>query len=237
MYRHKLLIANPMITDPVFAGTVVFLFRHNEKGAQGIILNAKEVGKVGFGYMKDIFNTPSGSFDEAKDLLINGNLQSVPLFMGGPCHTPGIFFLHGHEELLNVREGQEQGSEYDLGIPASFDLGNDNPYQDEVPSPIAKLIVTEGLYFGTPFTFGSLIEAGKLQEDKFRFFTGMSTWADGQLEHEIQNGAWTVVDPTVDVFFSAAELDKLVQSVADKKPITKAPLIPKTPKDFNSSWN
>jgi putative transcriptional regulator len=251
MYRHKLLIANPMINDPIFAGSVVFLFVHNEKGAQGVILNSREVGKIGFGQMQDIFNAAPGTFAEAKDMILNGKLQSVPLFLGGPCQTPGIIFLHGHEEFLNIHEGQEQGSEYDLGIPDSFNLfGEDEEkpaYQDDIPSPVARMKIIEGLYFGSPFTFGHLIEAGKLDENKFRFFTGLSAWSAGQLEYEVQSGAWTVVDATPDVFFNPEELNKLVQSVADKQPPadpseppaskSKHSWVPKTPPGFDPSWN
>lgn len=249
MYKHKLLIANPMISDPVFAGSVIFLFTHSKKGAQGVILNSKEIGKIGFGQMKDIFNAAPGTFAEAKDMMLNGKLETVPLFLGGPCQTPGLFFLHGHEEFLNVHESQEQGSEYDLGIPSSFNLfGEDEEkpaYQDDVPTPFAQMNVTEGLYFGSPYTFGHLIEAGKLDENKFRFFTGLSAWSAGQLEYEIENGAWTVVDSTPDVFFNPEELNRLVQSVAHIQPpadeppasTSKHPWVPNAPPGFDPSWN
>ena len=140
MYKHKLLIANSMINDPVFAGSVVFLFVHNEKGAQGVILNSREVGKIGFGQMQDIFNAAPGMFAEAKDMMLNGKLQSVPLFLGGPCQTPGVIFLHGHEEFLNIHEGQEQGSEYDLGIPASFNL-----FGEEYPNRLHMVAIVENI--------------------------------------------------------------------------------------------
>lgn len=240
MYKHKLLIANSMIDDPVFSGSVVFLFEHTKKGAQGVILNSKEVGTVGFGQMQDLFNAGPDTFSEAKKLILDGTLQSVPLFMGGPVHTPGIFFLHGYEEFLNVHEGQEQGSEYDLGIPASFSLFEDEAdksYQDDVSSPLAKLIVTEGLYFGSPLTFGNLIEAGKLHENKFRFFTGLSTWSAGQLEHEVQNGAWTIFEPTPDLFFDVEQLEKLAQSVADKQQPEKHSWVPQMPQGYDPSSN
>jgi len=248
MYKHKLLIANPMINDPVFAGSVVFIFEHTKKGAQGVILNSREVGKVGFGHMKDVFNAPPGNFNEAKDMILNGKLQSVPLYLGGPCQTPGVFFLHGYEELLNIHEGQEQGSEYDLGIPASFNLYDEDEqpaYKDDIPSPFAKLTVTEGLYFGSPYTFGHLVENGKLDEDKFRFFTGLSAWSAGQLEYEIQSGAWTVAESTPELFFNVEELNKLAQSVGSKRhepepasnPKPKHPWLPETKQGFDPSWN
>lgn len=247
MYKHKLLIASSMIADPVFAGSVVFLFQHNKKGAQGVILNAKEVGKVGFGQMKDLFNSPPGTFSEAKEMILNGDLQSVPLFLGGPCHTSGIFFLHGHEDIQEQNKEQEPASEYDLGIPTSFSLfdeGEESAYQDDdVRSNDSGMNVTEGLYFGSPYTFGHLIKAGKLKENKFRFYTGLSIWSGGQLEYEVKNGAWSVVDASPDIFFDQEKLNKLAQSVVNKQPdsnpqaSSKYPWLPKVPQGFDQSRN
>lgn len=239
MYKHKLLIANPVIQDPVFAGSVIFLFGHTKKGAEGVILNSREVGKVGFGQMQDLFNAAPGSFNEAKDMILNGKLQSVPLFLGGPCQTPGIYFLHGYEEFLNILEGPDDSSEFDLGIPASFNLfgeDEDKPaYQD---GPASKMTVMDGLYFGTPYTFGHIIEAGKLEENKFRFFTGQAGWGPGQLEHEIAHGDWTVMDATGDLIFDVEAVNKLAKSIQPaEQPKAKKSWIPKLPPGFDPSWN
>ena len=239
MYKHKLLIASPMLTDPIFSGKVVFVFEHAEKGAQGVILNSAEIGKVGFTHMKDLFNAAPGSFSEVKNMILSGDLQSVPLYMGGPCHTPGIFFLHGHEELLTVHEMQEQDSEYDLGIPTSFNIfdeGEKPAYQDNVDaSPIAKLKVIDGLYFGSPYTFGHLVENGKLGENKFKFFSGMSVWGSGQLDYEVENGAWTIVDPTPNILFNIDELNKLVPN--SNVSTSKHPWLPKIAPGYDPLWN
>lgn len=246
MYKNKLLIANPIITDPVFSGTAIFLFEHSKKkGAMGVILNSKEVGKVGFGSMQDLFNAAPGSFNETKNMILNGKLQSVPLFLGGPCQTPGIYFLHAYEEFLNMLEGPEE-PEFDLGIPASFNLFDDEQpaYQD---APANKMSVMDGLYFGTPYTFGHIIESGKLDEDKFRFFTGQSSWQAGQLENEIAGGAWTVVEdaPFADLFFDRMAVEALVRDIAKTKPAPAPPqkkksgwtAMPKLPPGFDPSWN
>jgi putative AlgH/UPF0301 family transcriptional regulator len=241
-HKHKLLVANSKIVDPVFSGKVIFLFEHNEKGAHGVILNSKEVGKVGFGHMKDLFNAAPGSFDEAKDLIINGKLQSVPLFSGGPCNTPGVLFLHAYKELSqeSSKESYLQSQEYDLGIPVfEYDSSYKDSYKNEYDSA-SKLI--DGFYFGTPHTFGHLIEAGKLSENKFKFFTGLSSWVAGQLEYEIENEAWTVIEPDADLFFDVEALDKLVESVVGKtknenSSSNKFPWMPDVPQGFDPSRN
>lgn len=238
--KHKLLVANSKIVDPVFSGKVIFLFEHNEKGAHGVVLNSKEVGKIGFGHMKDLFNSAPGSFSEAKELILSGKLQSVSLFSGGPCNTPGVLFLHAYKELNQESIEENKGSEYDLGIPV-FD--EDSSYKDSYKDkydPISNLKLIEGFYFGTPHTFGHLIEAGKLSENKFKFFTGLSSWTAGQLEYEIENEAWTVIEPNPDLFFDAESLDKLVESVVGETktlPLNEFPWMPKTPKGFDPSRN
>lgn len=240
MYKHKLLVASSILTDPVFSGKVIFVFEHNEKGAQGVILNSVEIGKVGFAHMKDLFNAPPDSFNEVKDMILKGELQSVPIFTGGPCHTPGIFFIHGYEELLNVHEGQEQISEYDLGIPSSFNIFDDEEkpaYQDEVPSPVAKLKVMDGLYFGSPYTFGHLVESGKILEKKFRFFSGLSAWGAGQLNYEVENGAWLVVDSNPDIIFNVDELNKLVFDSNAASTSKNYSWMPKAEPGYDPLWN
>lgn len=218
-YKHKFLVASPLITDPVFSGSVVFLFGHNKRGAEGVILNSREVGKVGFGMMQDLFNAAPGNFAEVKDMMLNGKLQSVPLHLGGPCQTPGLYFLHGHEEFLNLHDPNDK-PEFDLGIPQSFNLfGEDEEpaYKDD--APFARMKIMDGVYFGTPFTFGAIIEAGKMDEGKFRFYTGQSAWGPGQLEYEVGQGAWTVVDGESDLFFDSVALKTLVEVTnANKQP-------------------
>jgi putative AlgH/UPF0301 family transcriptional regulator len=173
-------------------------------------------------------------------MILNGKLQSVPLFMGGPCQTPGIYFLHGYEDFLNILEGPEDRSEFDLGIPESFNLFGDDEQPAYQDNPANKMVVMDGLYFGTPYTFGHIIEAGKIDEDKFRFFTGQSGWQPGQLEKEIAGGAWTVVEnaQVSDLFFDRMAIEALIRAVT-KKPVAKKSKswMPNLPPGFDPSWN
>lgn len=189
MYQNKFLIANPVIEDPIFCQSVVFLFKHTTKGAEGVILNPKkEVGVIEFA-----FTVP------------------VPLFSGGPCKTSGIYFIHGYEELHEQALPEHETPEFDLGIPSSF---GDNPEEEEFKN---KLKIMDGVYFGTPTTFGNLIETGKIFENKFRFYTGVSSWGAGQLESEIAHSAWKIMDSNPAIFFNADALDKLAEKEARKE--------------------
>jgi len=207
MYKNKFLIANPIITDPIFSQSVIFLLMHDPKGAQGIILNStKEFGLIKFASSKDPKNT-----------------LDLPLFCGGPCKT-GIYFIHGHEESYDHEEEfqsqKDDEPEFDLGLPTSFDLGNefDSEYGDNHSQQVKnKLKIMDGVYFGTPMAFSHIIELDKVKENKFRFYMGMSSWGPGQLEREIAGGAWKITDSDPDQFFDIKSLNKMVGKVEVEK--------------------
>lgn len=215
MYKNKFLIANPVITDPFFSHSVIFLLKHSPKGAEGICLNTlKEVGTVGFGEMSKFLENSPTFEDFQKNIK---DMKSVPLYAGGPCRTPGIYFVHGYEQFseLVLPQQEDEKPEFDLGIPTSF---GENEYGDDPEQEIAKkLKIIDGVYFGTPVTFGHIIESGKVDENKFRFYTGMSAWGPGQLEREIAGGAWKIQDADPEMFFDVKALDVLAGKVEKKE--------------------
>jgi putative transcriptional regulator len=73
-YAGSFLVAKPVLQDPSFKQTVVFLLQHGAQGALGLVLNRPA---------------------SPKEL-------PVPLFTGGPCPSEGLIMLHGHEEWLEL---------------------------------------------------------------------------------------------------------------------------------------
>lgn len=66
------LVAQPVIRDPHFCRSVVLLLQHSKEGALGLVVNQpRQVAGVPF-----------------------------PVFLGGPCQSPGLLLLHGHAEWL-----------------------------------------------------------------------------------------------------------------------------------------
>lgn len=80
------LIASSELVDPNFFRTVVLIFRHNDEGAAGVILNRRMTASV-----KQIWEQVS-----------EGPCQcAAPLHMGGPVEGP-LMALHGEEELSEM---------------------------------------------------------------------------------------------------------------------------------------
>jgi putative transcriptional regulator len=79
-YAGYFLIAKPMLQDPNFHRTVVFLMAHSAEGAFGLVVNRPA---------------------EAKGL-------PWPVFAGGPCPSPGLIMLHGHADWVEVDAESEK---------------------------------------------------------------------------------------------------------------------------------
>lgn len=79
---HHFLIAMPGMDDGTFAGSVVYVCEHSERGALGLIIN--KPGDINLG---DLF--------EKVDLpLDRKDLSAQPVFHGGPLQTERGFVLH-----------------------------------------------------------------------------------------------------------------------------------------------
>ena len=79
---NQFLIAMPGMGDPTFAGSVVYLCEHTEKGALGLVINKPVDIKL-----KNLF--------EKVDLsLTREDLAEAPVYFGGPVQTERGFVLH-----------------------------------------------------------------------------------------------------------------------------------------------
>ena len=151
----RLLVATPLLDDPNFHRTVVFVCSHNQEGALGVILNRP--------------------LEDPVDELVPawGRLTAVPhvVFAGGPVDRERVI------ALARDRSGQERPSWSPI-LPqvGLVDLGLDPDY---LPSSVEVV----------------------------RLFAGYAGWGGGQLEHEIGESAWFVVDARPGDIFTHAPLD------------------------------
>ncbi len=79
---NQFLIAMPGMGDGMFAGTVIYLCEHTEKGALGLVIN------------KPIDITLKNLFEKVELSLDREDLAGAPVYFGGPVQTERGFVLH-----------------------------------------------------------------------------------------------------------------------------------------------
>jgi putative transcriptional regulator len=95
---NQFLIAMPGMADDTFAGSVVYLCEHSEKGALGLVIN------------KPIDIKLRKLFEKIELSLDREDLAELPVYFGGPVQTERGFVLH---------EGQGEPAPYSstMAIP------------------------------------------------------------------------------------------------------------------------
>ena len=79
---NQFLIAMPGMADETFAGTVVYLCEHTEKGALGLVINRPIDIKL------------KNLFEKVELSLARAELADQPVYFGGPVQTERGFVLH-----------------------------------------------------------------------------------------------------------------------------------------------
>ena len=101
---NQFLIAMPGVADDAFAGSVIYMCEHNDKGALGLVIN------------KPISLTLGNLFEKVELNLDDPELAERPVFYGGPVQTERGFVLH---EPLD-----EEGGHYNatLVVPGGLEM-------------------------------------------------------------------------------------------------------------------
>src|SRR3954471_22765585 len=98
-FTNQFLIAMPSVREGAFAGTVVYLCEHTEKGALGLVINKPIDIKL-----KNLFEKVELSLDRE-------DLAETPVYFGGPVQTERGFVLHERQG------GDGQSYNSSLAIP------------------------------------------------------------------------------------------------------------------------
>ena len=101
---HHFLIAMPGLEDVSFAGSVVYLCEHSERGALGLIINKPTDIKL------------QGLFEKVDLPLGRPDLSDAPVFLGGPVQTERGFVLHEPTQALG-EQGEESAYASTMVIP------------------------------------------------------------------------------------------------------------------------
>ena len=101
---NQFLIAMPGMADETFAGTVVYLCEHTERGALGLVINRPIDIKL------------RNLFEKVELSLGTDELAEQPVYFGGPVQTERGFVLH---EKLGEAGGPYNST---LSVPGGLDM-------------------------------------------------------------------------------------------------------------------
>ena len=140
---NQFLIAMPGMADDTFAGAVIYLCEHTDKGALGLVIN------------KPIDIKLKNLFEKVELTLDRADLADVPVFFGGPVQTERGFVLH---ERLGGESGDGGHYNSSLQIPGGLEMTTSKDVLEALSSGAGpkKILVTLG-YSGW--------SAGQLEEE------------------------------------------------------------------------
>ncbi|MET0335985.1 MAG: YqgE/AlgH family protein [Rhizobacter sp.] len=139
---NQFLIAMPGMADETFAGAVVYMCEHTQKGALGLVIN------------KPIDIKLRNLFEKVELTLDRADLADAPVYFGGPVQTERGFVLH--ERLSTDDAGGHYNSS--LQIPGGLEMTTSKDVLEALSSGAGpkKILVTLG-YSGW--------SAGQLEEE------------------------------------------------------------------------
>jgi putative transcriptional regulator len=157
---NQFLLAMPGMLDEQFAGSVVYLFEHNAKGAMGLVINRPTDVNL------------STLLDKIELKLEITPFADQAVYFGGPVQTERGFVLH---EPPNLRSADAEA-----GIDPSI-----NP----VAPYSSSLTVPGGLTMTTSKDVLEAVAKGNGPK-RFIMTLGYAGWGAGQLEEEIALNGW-----------------------------------------------
>jgi len=142
---NQFLIAMPGMGDGTFAGTVIYLCEHTEKGALGLVIN------------KPIDITLKSLFEKVELSLDRDDLAEVPVYFGGPVQTERGFVLHEPTSA----DGQDGPYNSSLKVEGGLEMTTSKDVLEAISNGAGpkKVLVTLG-YSGWA--------AGQLEEEMSR---------------------------------------------------------------------
>lgn len=156
----RFLVAAPSMPDERFQKSVVFICKHDEDGALGIMVNNK------------VDDLPLGQVFKQLGIQVPSAAEERPVLFGGPVETSRGLVLHSsdykREETLLIEGG--------MALTASLEILKDM--------------------------------AGGTGPKQAWLALGHSGWAPGQLDREMQDNAWLVVDGDPSLVFDPDFTDK-----------------------------
>ena len=128
---NQFLIAMPGMSDGAFAGTVVYMCEHTEKGALGLVIN------------KPIDITLKNLFEKVELSLDREEFATLPVYFGGPVQTERGFVLH---EPLAGDDSEDAAYNSSLKIEGGLEMTTSKDVLEAISSGNGpkKVLVTLG---------------------------------------------------------------------------------------------
>ena len=160
----RLLVATPLLGDPHFFRTVIYLLEHDGGGTVGVIVNRPS-------------HTPVAQVLPEWHDAVSG--PSV-VFGGGPVQPDGALCL-----------GRLSAASLPVGEAGTADSAVHSGGVRRVVDGVCTVDLDGDVAGITSIT------------NSLRVFAGHAGWSAGQLDDELAEGAWWVLDGTADDLFSA----------------------------------
>jgi len=93
----QLLIAMPVMSDPRFARSVIYVCAHSEDGAMGLVINQRAQHISFPDLLQRLGIVPSDSEEEG----LSDDVRSMSIHVGGPVETGRGFVLHSSDYFAN----------------------------------------------------------------------------------------------------------------------------------------
>ena len=155
-----LLVASPSMMDPRFAGAVIFLCTHSDRGAMGLVINRPAEGVT----FRDLA--------EQLDVAVTRPVPELPVLIGGPVERSRGFVLHSTDYVLDRSTLQI----------------------NDWCSMTGHVTVLRELVRG-------------LGPDRAILALGYSNWGPGQLEEELRDSSWLMIEATQRLVFETEPED------------------------------
>lgn len=156
------LIAMPGLEDALFGKSVVYVCEHSPRGALGLVINKPADMQL------------PALFEKVDLPLKRADLQTRPVFHGGPVQTERGFVLH---EPIYIGEDNKTETLYasTMTIPGGLEMTTSKDVLEALSSGAGpqKVLIT----------------------------LGYASWGEGQLESELSENSWLTVDANRDVIF------------------------------------
>lgn len=153
-----ILISNPMMGDPNFERSIIYLCEHSKEGSLGLVLNKSS--KI--------------TLNEVIEGIAN---EDIPLFVGGPVEQNTLHFIYRTNDTSLIK----------------------NPFE-------GSKIIKGDIYMGGDFDeMKDVLALNAPDTSQVKFFIGYSGWSEGQLQKEIEDNSWVVVqEPLPSYIFNSS---------------------------------